>query len=268
MFHPSIILARNNLRAILRDRVLHAVFGVALVMIILVPSLSSFSMRQVQELAITLSLSVISVTMLVVALLLGASSVWRDIDHRYTSSILTLPLSRSTFLLGKFGSIALSLALSAGVLGIGSAVVILLATATYPSEIPVNWVNIMLVLCGDLCKYLLLAAFALLLSSLSTSFSLPFFGTLAIYLCGSASQEVYEYVTGEFGKEMNPVSIGSVKLVYYLLPNFSAFDFQVQAVYGLPISPGELLLTLAYAVVYTGILLALTVVVFERRQLP
>ena len=153
-------------------------------------------------------------------------------------------------------------------LGVGCAVVIVLASVSYPSDIPIHWGNITLALCGVLGKYLSLAALALLLSTLSTSFYLPFFGTLAIYFCGSASQEVYEYVTGEFGKGIDPVSANVVKAAYYLLPNFSAFDFQVQAVYALPVPAQGLLLTALYALVYTGILLVLAVLGFERRELP
>jgi ABC-type transport system involved in multi-copper enzyme maturation permease subunit len=261
-------LVATHLRGILRDRILYGVIGMSAVMILLVPALSNFSMRQVQELSITLSLSVVSGMLLVVTLLLGASSIWRDIERRYTSAVLPLPLTRSTFLLSKFFSITLFLLLSILVLGAGCGLVIWLASSTYPSETPIHWGNIVLVLCGDLGKYTLLTAFALLLSSLSTSFFLPFFGTLVIYFCGSASQEVYEYVTGEFGQELGPVTVSAVKSAYFLLPNFSAFDYQVQAVYGLPIMPQGLLLNFFYMLIYTSLLLVLAVLCFERRELP
>jgi len=257
-----------HLRGILRDRILYGIFGMAIVMILLIPALSSFSMRQVQELSITLSLSLVSGVLLVVTLLLGASSIWRDIERRYTSSILSLPLSRATFLLSKFCSIALFLFFTLLVLGISCAVVISLASASYPSDNPIHWGNVALALCGILGKYLLLGAIALLLSAISTSFYLPFFGTLVINFCGSASQEVYEYVTGEFGKGIDPVATIVVKCAYYILPNFSAFDFQSQAVYALPVPAQGLLLTTLYAVIYTGILLLLAVFSFERRELP
>lgn len=262
------VLVKNHLRAIVRDRVLYAVLGVALTMILLVPALSSFSMRQVQELAITLSLSTISGVLLVVTLLLGASSIWRDVERRYTTSMLTLPVSRAAFLLSKFVSIALFLVLCTLVLGLGSAAVIVTAAHSYPSDIPVHWGNIALVLAGDALKYMLLASFALLLSAISTSFYLPFFGTLAIYFCGSASQEVFEYVSGEFGKGMSPLAGKAVTVAYYLLPNLAAFDFQVQAVYGLAVPLQGFLLTVAYSLVYTGILLGLAVFAFTRRELP
>jgi len=261
-------LVKNNLRAIVRDRVLYAVLGVAVLMILFIPSLSSFSMRQVQELAITLSLSVLSGVLLVVTLLLGASSIWRDVERRYTTSILTLPVSRGGFLLGKFISIALFLVLCTLVLGAGCAAVILIAANSYPSDLPIHWNNILLVLVGDILKYQLLACFALLLSSVSTSFYLPFFGTLVIYFCGSAAQEVFEYVSSQFGQGLSPFSVKLATCAYYLLPNLSAFDFQVQAVYGLDVPLQGFLLTCVYAVVYSGILLGVAIFAFGRRELP
>lgn len=267
MYPQVASLVKNHLRAIIRDRVLAAVMAVALVMILLVPVLSGFSMRQVQELSITLSLSTISGVMLVVTLLLGASSIWRDIERRYTLSILTLPIDRGTFLLSKFFSIALFLLFCVIILGLAGAAVIVIATASYPSDIPILWSNVVLVLVGDLLKYLLLTGVALLLSAVSTSFYLPFFGTLSIYLCGSATQEVFEYISSEFGESFHPLVCKAVTVAYYLLPNLSAFDFQVQAVYALPVPLASVLLAAAYALIYTAILVGVAMFMFGRREL-
>ena len=268
MISQITILVKIQLRSILRDRVLYAVFGVAFAMLLAVPSLSSFSMRQVQELAITLSLSAVSSVLLVVTLLLGASSVWRDVERRYTSSILTLPISRASYIFSKFFSVFLFLVLCTLVLGLCSGLVISLAASTYPSDVPVHWANIVLVFAGGLFKYMILLAFALLLSTVSTSFYLPFFGTLIVFLCGNASQDVFEYLSGPFGQQISPVLAKAVTLVYYLIPNLSSFDFQIHAVYGLPVSTGGLILTICYALIYTGILLGIAAFAFDRRELP
>ncbi len=268
MITRIVFLTANFLRAIVRDRVLYAVLGVAGAMILMVPSLSSFSMRQVQELAITLSLSTVSVSLLVITLLLGSSSIWRDVERRYTTSILTMPVSRTEFLLSKFVSISLFLLLCTVILGLGSAVVISLARSSYPSDLPIHWANVTLALVGSFLKYQLLTAFALLLSTISTSFYLPFFSTIVIYFCGSASQEVFEYVSSEFGQAMSPLAGKAVTAAYYLLPNLSAFDYQVQAVYGLTVPAQGFLLVILYAFVYTSFLLGVAVYAFSRRQLP
>ena len=261
-------LTVNNLRLIVRDRILHAVLGVALVLLLLVPVLSGFSMRQVQELSITLSLSAISLVLLVVTLLLGTSSVWRDVERRYVASILTLPISRATYLLAKFCSMAIFLLLCGMILAAVTCVVVPISAAQYPSDLPIAWGAILVAIAADVLKYLLLAGIAILLSTVSTSFFLPFFGTLAIYLAGSASQEVYEFISGDFGRQAGPLAMGTVKGAYYLLPNLAAFDFKVHAVYSLPITAESMALPLVYASTYSALLLALAIWVFNRRELP
>jgi len=104
-----------------RDRIFHAVLGVELLLFLLVPTFSLFSMRQIQELSITISLSIISFTLLILATLLGASTVWRDIEKRYAASVLTLPTPRSSFIIGKFVGTALILLLTALSLALVSA---------------------------------------------------------------------------------------------------------------------------------------------------
>ncbi|MDD2321496.1 MAG: ABC transporter permease subunit [Geobacteraceae bacterium] len=261
-------LTSVTLRGILRDRMLRAILGTVLLLILLVPVFSMFSMRQVQELAITITLSAISFFLLVMSLLLGSSSVWRDIERRYTSSILTLPVSRRAYILGKFSGIAIFIVCCGLFLFLVSVPVIMFAASSYPSDVPVHWLNIALAIGADILKYLLVAALALLFSTISTSFFLPFFATIAVYLAGSASQEVFEYVSGQFGTELQPASVAVIKGVYYILPNFSAFNLKVPAIYGLSHSPGGLALTTLYGVIYVVILLVLAIKIFSRRQLP
>jgi len=261
-------LCRSNLQSFFRDRILHAVIAVALLMLLLVPLVSIFSMRQVQELATSIALSGFSFVLLIVSLLLGASSIWKDIEKRYSASILTLPVSRSSYLLAKFLSISIFLCICAVVLGTVGALVVKIAAQQYPSDIPVSWPLYILALVADTVKYILLACVAILLSSVSTSFFFPFFGTIALYLAGSASQEVFEYVTGKHGQDLSAPALIAIKGAYYLVPNFSAFNFKVQAVYALDVSAPSILYPLAYGLIYIGILLVLATAAFERRQLP
>lgn len=260
-------LTRVNLKSILRDRILHAILGAAAAGLLLVPAISSFSMRQVQELAVSLSLSGISFFLLVMAILLGSSSIWRDIEQRHATSVLTLPLSRTGYVLAKFAAIAIFLLVIGVFLGLCAIPLISMAAASYPSEQPILWGNLIVALCGDIAKGILVAALALLLSSVSTSFYLPFFGMVVLYLCGSASQEVYEYVTGEFGREMHPLAIAGIKSVYYLLPNLAALNYKVQAVYALPIPLTQIAWSISYGLLYVAIILGLAIHAFNRRVL-
>ena len=252
----------------LRDRVLHAVLGVALLLLLLVPVFSSFSMRQVQESAIALVLSASSLTLLTVAVLLGAAAIFRDVDRRYTTAVLGLPITRGSYVLGRLLGLALFLLLAATLLFLCSALVIAWAAATYPSQLPIPWPTIALAFTAAALKAILLAALALFFSALSTSFSLPFFCTLAIWLAGSASQEAHDYIAGSMGKDLPLLARFAAQVLYYLLPNFSGLNFQLQAIYALPVAIGDVLGSFVYALLYTAMVAWLAIIVFSRRELP
>jgi len=256
-----------SLVGILRDRVLHALIGVSLLLLGLAPALGLFSMRQVQELAMTVTLSAMSLSLLVLSIMLGGFSVWKDVEKRYTASALGLPISRSAFLLGKFSSIVLVLVICAFLLGSVSFVVVKFASTFYPPDRPMEILNFIVAVSASVLKFTLLAAFAMLLSSLSTSFFLPIFGTLSVFIAGSATQEVMEYVSGPSGQTLPIVLKPVIQGLYYLLPNFSAFDFTFHAIYGIPLPVRGIVLMCCYFGLYTTVLLSLACYCFGRREL-
>lgn len=258
--------ARVTLKGIFRDRTFHGI-GVIAVLFLFVPVVASLSMRQVTELSITLSLSLISFILLLLAVFLGGASLWKDIERRYTFSVLALPLARRDYLLGKFCGIAAFLLLTVALFCVVSTLVVVYAANIYPSARPVLWHYLFLAIFFDTLKYLLLVAIAFLFSTISTSFFLPVFGTIAIFLVGSASQEAFDFLQTKSGQELPALVQGAAKGLYYLLPNFTAFDLKLNAIYGIPLSTSGLLLTIGYFVVYLAIILLLATTIFSCREL-
>ncbi len=255
-----------TLRGIFRDRVFHGIMTAALVFLA-IPMVSRLSMRQVTELSITLSLSLVSFIMLLLAVFLGGTSLWKDIERRYTFSVLSLPLTRSSYLFGRFAGIALFLLLSAVLLGIVSVLVVLFVSGGYPPDRPVAWEAIVAAVGFDALKYIFLAAFAVLFSSVSTSFFLPIFGTIAVFLVGGATQQVYDYVHSQAGQTLAPLVRKTATALYYFLPNFSAFDLKVNAIYGISLNYRGLALTIAYFIIYTALVLVVAAAIFSRREM-
>jgi hypothetical protein len=54
--------------------------------------------------------------------------------------------------------------------------------------------------------------------------------------------------------------------MYYLLPNLAPFDVKAEVVHGLPVDGRHVLLTIAYAALYSGVLLTAAVAIFRRRD--
>lgn len=258
-------LLRVTLKGIFRDRVFQGILAGG-VLFLFIPAVGSLSMRQVTELSITLSLSLVSFILFLLAVFLGGVSLWRDIERRYTFSVLGLPISRSAYLVGKFAGIAVFLLMIVGVLGAVASLVIGYAAAIYPTG-PVAWLNIWLALAFDSLKYLLLVAFAFFFSTVSTSFFLPIFGTIAVFFVGSASQDAYDFIHTPAGAKLPGLVKNAAQVLYYILPNFSAFDLKINAIYGIKASGQGLLLTFGYFIIYTAIVLFLATIIFSRREL-
>jgi ABC-type transport system involved in multi-copper enzyme maturation permease subunit len=188
-------------------------------------------------------------------------------ERRYTFSVLGLPLTRTSYLLGKFFGIAAFLLLTAVLLGgVGCAVVRYVA-ALYPPMRPVVWANVFLAIGFMALKYIFLVAFAFLLSTVSTSFFLPIFGTLAVFFVGSSSQQVYDFLHSSTAQAYSPFIKKAATGLYYVLPNFSAFDLSVNAIYGIGLPSSGLLLTTGYFIVYTAIILTISSIIFSRREM-
>jgi ABC-type transport system involved in multi-copper enzyme maturation permease subunit len=255
-----------TLKGIFRDRVFQGIMVTACAFL-LIPSIATLSMRQVTELSLTLSLSLISFILLLLSVFLGGTSLWKDIERRYTFSVLGLPLSRQSYLLGRFCGTALFLLFTSAVLGIVAVAVVGFTSNIYPPDRPIVWSTVALCILFNALEYILLVAVAFLFSTVSTSFFLPVFGTIATFLAGGVTQQVYDYILSPASTSLSPavkqIAIG----LYYLLPNFNAFDLKVNAIYSLPVPANGLFLTTAYFLVYGGILLSLAVAIFLRREM-
>lgn len=262
-------IIKITLKGIFRDKIFQGIMLLA-ALLFFIPSVSTLSMRQVTELSITLSLSLISFILLLLSVFLGATTLWKDIERRYTFSVLSLPVSRTEYLLGRFCGVSLFLFLTTFVLGIIACAVIKMSASAYPSTAgqPLIWWYIIIAIFASTLKYILLVAVALLLSTVSTSFFLPIFGTICVYFTSSITQQVYEFVRSPASiKTIIPVVKYVAIAAYYIMPNFAGFDLKINAIYGVVPDIDGLLLTFFYFVSYTTIILGGAAFVFERREM-
>jgi len=256
-----------TLKSIFRDRIFQGIMMLA-VLFLFIPTIASLSIRQMTELTTTLSLSLISFIMLLLAVFLGTTAIWKDIERRYTFSVLSLPISRWSFFLGRFLGIALFMIITAIFLGVISLIAIKVATFGYPPSRPVAWSAIVVTIIFDVLKYILIVGIAMLLATVSTSFFLPIFGAISIFLAGTATQAVYDYLhTPTALTSVSTVVRDAAVVLYYILPNLSGFNLKVHAIYSIPFDFKGLVLTLMYFVVYNVLLLSFGSFLFARREM-
>lgn len=259
--YPIIIIALNTFRESVRDKVLYNLLFFVFLLISASLLIAELSLNQEQIIIARMGLSFMLFFGVLIAIFIGTGLVYKEIDKRTIYTILSKPLHRYQFLLGKFFGLGLTLLVNCTAMLL--AVLIALATLRYQSHgyIGINWG----ILPAGLLIYLelvMVVAVALLFSSfsspvLSTIFSVVF------YIIGSLSQDLLvlaraiRFVPGKY------VLTG----LYYILPNFSNFNYiNIIAHNSTFISYNRILYALLYTCLYTSGLLLITLLTFQRRN--
>jgi ABC-type transport system involved in multi-copper enzyme maturation permease subunit len=256
-----------TLKGGLRDRVVAAMLAVGLLLLLSTPVVAVFSMRQVVALAASYSLSVMSLMGLLLTLSLAISLLARDLEQRTVYTVCSSPISRSTYVLGKFLGLAILLLLALAILACFSGGALLLLEHFYPTERPFAWGAFLAGLWFQYWVFLLVAGITVLFSTVATSTFLPLALSVGIYFASYSTEAVRYFVHSAAGQgRLGPAVSALGAAVYWLLPNFSAFDLKTEIVYGLPMSAKAVLLTQVYGVAYLGVLLLLSALAFSRRE--
>jgi len=263
-----ITIALATVKGGLRDRLLLAVFLLGLLVVLSVQFLAALSMRQPLEAAISFSLSAVNLTGVLLTLFLGLNLIARELEDRTIYIALAQPVLRSDYILGKFFGLTLLLLGIVVTLGLCCCGGIALVAWQAGDITAVAWPKVAVALITGSMSLILLGSVAILFTSVATSAALPFVLTCAVYAIGQGTHVAKEFVESPMGREQfSPVVRALVNGVYYVFPNFSLFDFKVQAIYNLPLPAPMLCLSLLYGLIYSGIILTLAVWVFEHRDL-
>jgi hypothetical protein len=112
---------------------------------------------------------------------------------------------------------------------------------------------------------LITTALAQFFTCLTSSSYIALLVTACSYFIGQNVELVRKTFLGP--DEMNRFYGYLIESVTWLFPNLQAFDLKTTAGYGLPIEPLSLFWTTLYGVSYIGVILTLTICIFQRREL-
>ena len=250
-------IALNTFRESVRDRVLYNLILFVLILVAASVFVSDLFLDRESQFTATLGLSTMLVFGSLIAIFIGVGLVYKEIDKRTIYSLLSKPVHRHEFIIGKYAGLCLTLL-------VNSAVMVL---ATELALLYVNGGFVQLhkaVLAASFLVYLelaLLVAVALMFSSFSTPLLAALF-SFAIYVIGQFSGDLL-VMARLSGSAMTRTVLTTL---YYLLPNLSNFGFISEAKYGRVVPLGMALSATVYAVVYIGILLSAAVLIFQKRN--
>jgi len=251
-------VAVNTFREAVRDRVLYNLVFFALLMIAASILVGQISIGIEQSVIVSLGLSAISVIGLLIAVFIGVALVSKEMDKRTLYALLSKPVRRWEFLLGKFFGLVLTLAVNTAAMALGLIVAMLYVNrALSSSDVPV-----LIAVYFIWLKLALVVALSLLFSCFTTPLLAILF-TIGLYIAGLYVQEMRDLPVAV----MSPGMATLTKWFSYLLPNFENFNVMAMAAHARAI-PGSLILhNTLYAVVYCAIVLTAAVAVFSRRNL-
>src|SRR5207244_377471 len=112
-------IARNAFREAVRDRVLYNLVVFALLLIAGAIFLGELSAGQEAKIIVDLGLSAILLFGVFIAIFVGVGLVYKEIERRTLYAILSKPIGRGEFLLGKYLGLCLTLLLIVALCGVG-----------------------------------------------------------------------------------------------------------------------------------------------------
>jgi len=252
-----IAIARNAFREAVRDRVLYNLVLFVLLLIAGSMFLGELSAGQESKIIVDLGLSAMLLFGVFIAIFVGVGLVYKEIERRTLYAILSKPIGRGQFLLGKYLGLGLTLLINVAIMGVGVSLALAYIHRGWDPLVLKIWPAILLIY----FELMLLTGVALLFSS----FSSPALSALMTF---------FVFIIGHFSGDLKSLasSAGNVaaralfRALYYLLPNLTHYSVITQTAHGIAPDAGAIGLAAAYTVVYSAVLLAAATLIFGRRN--
>jgi ABC-type transport system involved in multi-copper enzyme maturation permease subunit len=251
---PFVALAFNGFREARRNRVTLLVAIFALAMILSTTLVLEVTVGTFDRVLTDVGLGAMSLMLVLLTIFLSSGLISREIERRTIFLMVSKPLSRGAFLVGRL----LGNMLTVTVLQLAMAALFFLMMFFYNSPISPAHLAAVSMLWFELW---VLSGVGFLMSSFSSQM-VSAFVTVSIYVAGNLASDIYSLASKSKSEAVQ--SLG--KAVYYLLPDLSRFNFRPHATYYASVSSSELLSSAAYGMAYTGVLVALAVLLFNRRD--
>ncbi|MFM7882326.1 MAG: ABC transporter permease [Microcystis panniformis] len=248
-------IAANSFREVIRDRILYFIGFFALLMAFAWRLLPEIAVGTHQKIFLDLGLAAIGLLGVIVAIFVGTGLINREIDKKTILVLIPKPLSRAEFILGKHLGLSGVLAVMLGVMLVIYLLMLLGMKVSFqalPLIVSVFYLGLELILIAAVA-----IAFGVFTSSILATLM-----TFGVYLMGHISKDLIQL--GIISK--NPNILAITKNIYLILPDLERLNFRNEAVYGLLPSADVLIANALYSLVYTGLLLGISILIFSRRQ--
>ena len=264
------LISLVTLKEGIRNRALQGILIIALFSSIVYLTVIPMFAFDTGKVAVDLGFASMTLAGLAIVIFLGIGLLTQDIHQRTVCMILSRPVSRTQYVIGKFFGLS-------GIVLIGVLIIILMgilsswAGIKYISEMTLprnfSWYILGVGILFNFLSLLIIMAIAFLFTVLTTNAYLSMLFTFGVYIIGQSLETIVKVVTaGEF------VSVGALyikilKTLTWIFPNLRAFDLKVNIAYGIPLSLSYTSWTAMYGVFYISIIIFLTATVFRYQEI-
>ncbi len=247
-------IAGNTVREAIRSRVLYLFLVFAVIMIgagVLVSTLSYVDRPRILQ---DVGFAAVRLFGVAIAIFVGIGLVHKEVERRTIYTILSKPISRSVFLLGKYFGLVATVWLITFVMALAFVAVSRAAGA------PVTLVHYAAFGLSAM-ELGLVTAIAIFFST----FTSPMFASLfsvGIYLAGHLSRDLRDLGAASESETFKIFGAWA----HRLLPDLEGFNLTTHAVYGIPVTFPDVAYPVLYAMGYSAIILIAAMLTFEKRD--
>lgn len=254
----------------IRDRSLYGIFLFALFVLGLNIAVAGFFMRDLGKVTVDMNLAALSFAGLLLVFFIGINLMAKDIDKKTIHLVLSKPFSRAEYIWGKYFGLLLVVVFAQAVVLVFSCATVGCVHAMYPNYFAgFSWLVFFVAAFFIFLQHALLCAIVVFFSAITSTSFITLIFSMASYLVGVSLEEVIFYLRTQAAAQEVVASLTlqrTLETVSWLVPNFAAFDFKIEAAHGLALEWSRLAMTCGYGVFYIVILLVLASIIFKRRE--
>jgi ABC-type transport system involved in multi-copper enzyme maturation permease subunit len=260
-------VAVNVFRESVRDRVPYNLVLFAVILIASSYLIGQLTAGQDVKIIKDLGLAATAVFGLFISIFIGIGLVSKEVERRSIYALLSKPVSRPQFIIGKYAGLVLTLAVNLAVMAAALYIVLAYMVWKEPPSIRAGWDA------PGLDPALLKAIFLIFIELMLITAIAVFFSTFSTPIL-SAALTFGLFIAGHFNADLrnfdkvvnSRAAVYLARGAYHVLPDLSAFDVKTEVVHGLPVTAGYLASTTAYGLAYVAGLLLVATLIFSRRD--
>jgi Cu-processing system permease protein len=248
-------LAWNGFREARRNRVSVVVAIFVLAMLLSSSLVSDITVWTFERVLTNFGLGMMSIALTLLAVFLSSSLLAREIERRTLFLIVSKPVSRGAFIVGRLAGNMITLGF---LLSVMSGLFFIQYKLLLGYDITIPQIQAIGMLMFEL---LVISSIGFLMSSFSSQM-VSAMVTIGLFFAGHLSGDIYT-----FSSKSESAAVRSLgRTIYYLLPNLDRVNLRPMASYDIITPAKDVLGAAAYATGYSMVMVALAIVIFNRRD--